>query len=74
MVEIDLKSPEYMAIFIEEISEIIERLERQLVDYEDSKNEEINKSIKRDFHTLKGDFTTYNMKEYADFFHNVETM
>lgn len=74
VVEIDLKSPEYMAIFIEEISEIIERLERQLVDYEDSKNEELNKSIKRDFHTLKGDFTTYSMKENAEFFHNVETM
>ena len=74
MFEIDLNSPEYLSIFLEEITEIIERLERQLLDYENNKDEEINKGIKRDFHTLKGDFMTYGKNEYADFFHNRETV
>lgn len=74
MFEIDLNSPEYLSLFIEEITEIVERLERQLLDYENNKDEEINKGIKRDFHTLKGDFMTYGKNEYADFFHNLETV
>ena len=74
MFEIDLNSPEYLSLFIEEITEIVDRLERQLLDYENNKDEEINKGIKRDFHTLKGDFMTYGKTEYADFFHNLETI
>lgn len=74
MFEIDLNSPEYLSLFIEEVSEIIDRLERQLLDYENNRDEEINKGIKRDFHTLKGDFMTYGKTEYTDFFHNLETM
>ncbi len=74
MFEIDLNSPEYLSLFIEEITEIVERLEIQLLDYENNKDEEINKGIKRDFHTLKGDFMTYGKNEYADFFHNLETV
>ncbi len=74
MFEIDLNSPEYLSLFIEEITEIVERLEIQLLDYENNKDEVINKGIKRDFHTLKGDFMTYGKNEYADFFHNLETV
>lgn len=64
---------EYLALFIEEIQEIIDRLEQCMLSYKDSMEDmEFNQSVKRDFHTLKGDFLTYNFKKYSDYFHKVE--
>ncbi len=64
---------EYLALFIEEVQEIIDRLEQCMLSYKDSMEDiEFNQSVKRDFHTLKGDFLTYNFKKYSEYFHKVE--
>lgn len=64
---------EYLSFFIEEVQEIIDRLEQSMLSYKDNMdNSEFNQSVKRDFHTLKGDFLTYSFKKYSDYFHKVE--
>lgn len=64
---------EYLSFFIEEVQEIIDRLEQAMLSYKDNMdNNEFNQSVKRDFHTLKGDFLTYSFKKYSDYFHKVE--
>lgn len=64
---------EYLVLFIEEVQEIIDRLEQSMLSYKDKMdNEDFNQSVKRDFHTLKGDFLTYSFKKYSDYFHKVE--
>lgn len=66
------ESETYMKVFFEEINEISEELENSLLNYEDEKSEEINSQIKRHFHTLKGDFATFNISFFSKFFHNAE--
>ncbi len=64
---------EYLTLFVEEVQEIIDRLEHCMLSYKDSMEDaEFNQSVKRDFHTLKGDFLTYNFKKYSEYFHKVE--
>lgn len=64
---------EYLSFFIEEVQEIIDRLEQSMLSYKNNMdNNEFNQSVKRDFHTLKGDFLTYSFKKYSDYFHKVE--
>jgi|GEM_PF-4312337 len=64
---------EYLSFFLEEVQEIIDRLEQAMLSYKDNmNNSDFNQSVKRDFHTLKGDFLTYNFKKYSDYFHKVE--
>lgn len=64
---------EYLSFFLEEVQEIIDRLEQAMLSYKDNmNNNDFNQSVKRDFHTLKGDFLTYNFKKYSDYFHKVE--
>lgn len=64
---------EFLVFFIEEVQDIIDRLEQAMLNFEQTiSDEELNRSVKRDFHTLKGDFLTYNFKKYSDYFHKVE--
>ncbi|OQY10392.1 MAG: hypothetical protein B6I28_01105 [Fusobacteriia bacterium 4572_132] len=80
MITIDLYSDEYIEIFKEEVGEMLIEIENKLLVYKKSKNEEINneinneinKELKRYFHTLKGDFSTYEMIEEFDYFNNLE--
>jgi len=66
---------EFLVFFIEEVQDIIDRLEQTMLNFEQTTlDEELNRSIKRDFHTLKGDFLTYNFKKYSDYFHKVEDL
>lgn len=66
---------EFLVFFIEEVQDIIDRLEQTMLNFEQTvSDEEQNRSIKRDFHTLKGDFLTYNFKKYSDYFHKVEDL
>ncbi len=74
MLNIDLNSPEYLSLFVEEVKEVIERIEANLLSYEEKQDENINRSLKRDFHTLKGDFSTYGMDKYTEHFHELETI
>ena len=61
---------EFLVFFIEEVKDIIDRLEQAMLNFEQTiSDEELNRSVKRDFHTLKGDFLTYNFKKYSDYFH-----
>lgn len=69
----DLKE-EFLVFFIEEVQDIIDRLEQTMLNFEQTIDEELSRSIKRDFHTLKGDFLTYNFKKYSDYFHKVEDL
>jgi chemotaxis protein histidine kinase CheA len=39
MLNIDLNSPEFIQIFVEESREILERIEKNLLDYEENNNE-----------------------------------
>lgn len=66
---------EFLVFFIEEVQDIIDRLEQAMLNFEQTiSDEELNRSVKRDFHTLKGDFLTYNFKKYSDYFHKVEDL
>lgn len=66
---------EFLEFFIEEVQDIIDRLEQAMLNFEQTiSDEELNRSVKRDFHTLKGDFLTYNFKKYSDYFHKVEDL
>lgn len=66
---------EFLVFFIEEVQDIIDRLEQTMLNFEQTiSDEELNRSIKRDFHTLKGDFLTYSFKKYSDYFHKVEDL
>ena len=66
---------EFLVFFIEEVQDILDRLEQIMINFEHTTlDEELNRSIKRDFHTLKGDFLTYNFKKYSEYFHKVEDL
>ena len=66
---------EFLVFFIEEVQDILDRLEQIMINFEHTTlDEELNKLIKRDFHTLKGDFLTYNFKKYSEYFHKVEDL
>ncbi|TDT68101.1 chemotaxis protein histidine kinase CheA [Hypnocyclicus thermotrophus] len=62
----------YIKIFFEEVYDIVEDLEKILYEYNSDIDEETDVQIRRHFHTLKGDFATFDIDEYSKFFHEIE--
>ncbi|MBZ4683499.1 MAG: two-component system, chemotaxis family, sensor kinase CheA [Fusobacteriaceae bacterium] len=62
----------YIKIFFEEVYDIVEDLEKILYSYNSDIDEETDVQIRRYFHTLKGDFATFDIDKYSKFFHEIE--
>jgi two-component system chemotaxis sensor kinase CheA len=63
------------AIFIEEAGEIIERLDGDIIDFEqDQSNKEILNALFRGVHTLKGSANAFGFTRLGGFVHHFEDM
>lgn len=73
MNNIDINSPEYQSLFIEEMKELIDLIENDIISFEVQADKDIKDRIKRSLHTLKGNFKIYGNEEYVDNVHIIET-
>ena len=68
-------SNEFAAIFQEEAKELLENLEQDLLDLEESpENGELVDQVFRTMHTIKGSGAMFGFTSVADFTHHVETV
>jgi two-component system chemotaxis sensor kinase CheA len=72
MNQIDINSPEYQSVFLEEMKEILESLENDVISYESTNSKEISDKVKRSLHTLKGNFKIYRKTDYVETLHSLE--
>jgi len=70
---IDINNPEYQELFSEELKELLEAIEVDIISYEVEKTNQIRENIKRNLHTLKGNFKIYGIDSCVEKIHNIET-
>lgn len=73
MGDININTPEYQELFIEEMKELIDFIENDIISFEVNQSKEIKENIKRNLHTLKGNFKIYGNNIYVDKIHKIET-
>lgn len=70
-----MNKEELKKIFIEEATEIIERLDIQIIDFEeDPSNKDLLNDLFRGVHTLKGSANSFNFTKLGDFVHHFEDL